>query len=64
MAVYLSPPCRNLYCTLSALIKDHSVVLTRSAPFLSLAFALILTKAHTQMDREICEYKGRTLTGY
>lgn len=33
MAVYLSPPCRNLYCTLSALIKDHSVVLTRSAPF-------------------------------
>lgn len=40
MAVYLSPPCRNLYCTLSALIKDHSVALARSAPLFSLLLSL------------------------
>lgn len=46
--VYLSPPCRNLYHTLSALIKDHSVLppsllLSRS---LIVFWSLTYTHAH------------------
>lgn len=42
-AVYLSPPCRNLYRTLSALIRDHSMVL-------SVTLCLPVSHANTHAD--------------
>lgn len=68
-AVYLSPPCRNLYRTLSALIKDHSVGLSLSSLafsplcslFLFLTHTHILRYTHKWKDWHVCKYTVRTL---
>ena len=74
-AVYLSPPCRNLYRTLSALIKDHSVgfslsplafspLCSLSLPLPSLPCALFLFLTHTHIFRYTHKWKDWHICKY